>query len=218
MAWMQIPWQQCWQLRLEEFSSTPRQPVGWHSLPRPEVPAAILGTMGWVFCHVTSRVAGILGAWGFDKYGTWGWLMGDVSSQLTVLTGMGMKQLGCSDAALCAPLFCSPVCEKRLLLVIWLGLDLTELVLLAAHRSCLWDPANPYCSQGSSPKRREPAISDHLWLFLCLKLHFGAGLGSVSAEQYLSQRFLSPSLDCCQPLQSGTLQAGIFPNLTVTVA
>lgn len=122
MAWMQIPWQQCWQLRLEKFSSTPRQPVGWHSLPRPEVPAAILGTMGWVFCCVTSRVAGILGAWGFDKYGTWGWLMGDVSSQLTVLTGMGMKQLGCSDAALCAPLFCSPVCEKHRLLVIWLGL------------------------------------------------------------------------------------------------
>lgn len=168
--------------------------------------------MGFLLCHFKScRHLGCMGIWQI-------WHLGLTDGRCLLpahcINWNGNETVGvfwCSSV-------CSPVCEKRLLLVIWLGLDLTDLVLLAAHRSRLWDPANPYCSQGSSPKRREPAISDHLWLFLCLKLHFRAGLGSVSAEQYLSQRFLSPSLDCCQPLQSGTLQAGIFPNLTVTVA
>lgn len=65
-------------------------------------------------------------------------------------------------------------------------------------------------SQTSSPKRKEPAISDHLWIFLYSKLLFRAGVELVPAKLNSPERFLllflPPLLGSFQFLQQGILQ------------
>lgn len=65
-------------------------------------------------------------------------------------------------------------------------------------------------SEVSSPKRREPAISDHLWIFLYLKLLFRAGVEPIPAKLNSPERFLPlflpPLLGSFQFLQQGILQ------------
>lgn len=160
-------------------------------------------------------------------------LSGGICSCLTASAGMGMKLFRCFDLNQClmshpvpffapssvyyempstsglvrstaAAYFCMYLTLQRMhrsctcLLCLQMWMFMTQQILITVR------------SQVSSPKRREPAISDHLWIFLYLKILFRAGVEPVPAKPNSLERFLPlflpPSLDPFQYLQQGILQ------------